>query len=80
MLEGMKQSTLNATEFKAKCLRFLDEVAEHGNTLVITKRGRPIAKVIPITSPRESWFGRWDGIAKIHGDLVNFHDDWSEDS
>ena len=75
----MKQSTLNATEFKAKCLRFLDEVAQRGNTLVITKRGRPIAKVIPITNPERPMWGRWEGIAKINGDLVNFHDDWGPD-
>ncbi|MBI3694570.1 MAG: type II toxin-antitoxin system Phd/YefM family antitoxin [Acidobacteria bacterium] len=75
----MKQSTLAASEFKAKCLRLLDEVAQHGNTLVITKRGRPIAKVIPINDLQRPMWGRWEGIAKIKGDLVNFHDDWGPD-
>ncbi len=75
----MKQSTLAASEFKAKCLRLLDEVAQHGNTLVITKRGKPIAKVIPIASPGQPMWGRFEGIAKIKGDLVNFHDDWGPD-
>ena len=39
----MKSTTLAASEFKAKCLRLLDLVGEQGETLVITKRGRPVA-------------------------------------
>ena len=75
---GMKESTLTASEFKAKCLRLLDEVAELGNTVVVTKHGRPVAKVVPIAARRKRMWGRWEGVSKITGDLVNFHDDWSE--
>ena len=74
----MKQSTLAASEFKAKCLHLLDEVAERGDTLIITKRGRPVAKVMPISTPHRTLRGSWKGIVKIKGDLVNFHDDWSD--
>jgi prevent-host-death family protein len=42
---------ITATEFKARCLRLLDEVADTGETLVVTKRGRPVARVEP-SSPR----------------------------
>ena len=38
---------ITATQFKARCLRLLDEVAESGETLVITKHGRPVARVEP---------------------------------
>ncbi len=38
---------ITATQFKARCLRLLDEVAETGETLVITKHGRPVARVEP---------------------------------
>lgn len=41
----MKEIT--ATQFKARCLRLLDEVAETGQPLVITKHGRPVARVEP---------------------------------
>ena len=37
-----------ATRFKAQCLALLDDVAESGSELVITKRGRPVAKVVPV--------------------------------
>ena len=72
---GMKETTLTAREFKANCLRLLDEVAEHGNNLIITKRGRPIARVAPIASRHKKVWGSWKGIVKIKGDIVNFHDD-----
>lgn len=41
-----------AGEFKAKCLALLDEVAASGRDLVVTKRGRPVAKVVPIREER----------------------------
>jgi prevent-host-death family protein len=42
---------ITATEFKARCLRLLDEVADTGETLVVTKRGRPVARVEPSSPP-----------------------------
>ena len=42
---------ISATQFKARCLRLLDEVAESGETLVITKHGRPVARVEPPLRP-----------------------------
>lgn len=42
---------ISATQFKARCLRLLDEVAETGETLVITKHGRPVARVEPPLRP-----------------------------
>jgi len=44
---------ITATQFKARCLRLLDEVAESGETLVVTKRGRPVARVEPAQPPRD---------------------------
>jgi prevent-host-death family protein len=37
--------TIKASEFKAKCLKLIDEVAQSGEALVITKRGKPIVRV-----------------------------------
>lgn len=42
---------ITATQFKAKCLRLLDQVAETGEPLVITKHGRPVARVEPPLQP-----------------------------
>ncbi|MCP3964491.1 MAG: type II toxin-antitoxin system Phd/YefM family antitoxin [bacterium] len=39
--------TINASEFKAKCLAILDEVADTGEEVLILKRGRPVAQLVP---------------------------------
>ncbi len=70
-----KDRKVAAGEFKAKCLRLIDEVNETGHELIITKRGKPTAKLIPFTAPTiDSFFGRLKGIVEIVGDpddLVN---------
>jgi prevent-host-death family protein len=43
--------SIPAARFKAQCLKLLDEVAETGETIVVTKRGRPVAKVEPMEEP-----------------------------
>lgn len=43
--------TISASRFKAQCLALLDEVAESGETIVITKRGKPVARIAPLEPP-----------------------------
>lgn len=58
-----------AGEFKAKCLSLIDQVNETGHEIVITKRGKPSAKLIPFKPRRvESLIGRLVGIGEIVGD------------
>jgi prevent-host-death family protein len=65
-LEGRK---IAAGEFKAKCLGLIDEVSETGQELIITKRGKPSAKLIPFQETQKpSFIGRLEGIMKINGD------------
>ena len=64
--------TINASEFKAKCLALLDEVAETGEHLVILKRGRPVAELVPPVwrderTPQETLIGT----VKILGDIIS---------
>jgi prevent-host-death family protein len=74
----VRESTFTASEFKAKCLRLLDEVAQSGQGLVITKRGRPVAKVTPVAPSQRPLRGSWKGRIRIKGDIVNFNvaDEW----
>ena len=62
--------TLPAGEFKAKCLQIMDRVAETGNTVVITKRGRPIARLVPVEDPPARLAGFFAGKIEIEGDIV----------
>ena len=52
MYYGHVAIRISASEFKAKCLRLLDQVAETGETIVVTKRGKPVARVLPPEPPR----------------------------
>jgi prevent-host-death family protein len=59
-----------ATEFKAKCLELMDRVAERRETYLITKRGRPVARLMPpVNEPKDTMFGWLRGKATIAGDL-----------
>jgi len=69
----MKSRVIGATEFKAKCLALLDEIEEHGGTITVTKRGRPVATVSAARKPVwKSSAGVLAGKGKILGDIVNF--------
>ena len=69
----MKNRVIGATEFKAKCLALLDEIEEHGGTITVTKRGRPVATVTAAKKPGwKSPRGILAGKIKIVGDIVNF--------
>lgn len=68
----MKTTTVAASEFKAKCLRLLDQVQAEGQSLVITKRGRPVARLVPISPPTRTLRGTWKGLVDIRGDIVHF--------
>jgi prevent-host-death family protein len=49
--------TIKASEFKAKCLKLMDEVAETGEPLLITKSGKPVAQLGPVSRARKSLWG-----------------------
>ncbi len=49
----MSTRTIAAGAFKQGCLRILDEVAETHREVVITKRGKPVAKLVPVKAERE---------------------------
>ena len=68
----MKHQVISVTEFKAKCLALLSQVAEEGGTVTVTKRGRPLAMVGPAKrKPFKSSEGILAGKVRIVGDIVN---------
>ena len=62
---------MKASEFKAKCLALMDEVAENGGEIVITKNGKPVAKLIAFHERPKSLFGIDKGRLKIIGDIIS---------
>ena len=64
--------TVPAGKFKAQCLTILDEVQAKHQSVVITKRGKPIAKIVPMEKEKDDIFGffKSKGKIKINGDIV----------
>jgi prevent-host-death family protein len=76
----MTMKTMGAGEFKTHCLRVMDRVCSHREEVVITKRGRPIARLVPVEEARPgNAFGCLAGEMEIMGDLllpVDRAEDW----
>jgi prevent-host-death family protein len=63
--------TIQASKFKANCLALMDQVARTGETILVTKHGRPVAELRPHRRPRaRSLIGLHKGRVKIRGDIV----------
>ena len=61
--------TITASEFKAKCLKLMDEVADGGEEIVITKNGKPVAKLTAFRERPKTLFGIDRGRYEIVGDI-----------
>jgi prevent-host-death family protein len=66
----LRKFTVPAGEFKAKCLKIMDEVAKSGNTIVITKHGKPVAHLSPAVVRPRTLFGFMTGEGEILGDII----------
>jgi len=66
-----QSKTIKASEFKAKCLALMDEVARTGETVVITKNGEPVADLVPHRVKKRNPFGVWKGKVEIIGDIMS---------
>ena len=69
----MKTKTIPAGAFKARCLAIMDEVQSRREAVVITKRGKPVAKLVPVDKEKDEIFGFFKGKGKIEikGDIVS---------
>jgi len=72
----MKQ--ISASKFKEQCLSLLDRVDEDG--IVITKRGKPVAKLIPIRTESSALIGKLKGRLKVKGDVFSTGLKWHAQS
>jgi prevent-host-death family protein len=73
-------TTLLVSDFKARCLAILDRVQSDGETVLVTRRGKPLVRVMPATehasNPRK--LGTLKGEASVRGDIVHtgFANEW----
>jgi antitoxin (DNA-binding transcriptional repressor) of toxin-antitoxin stability system len=75
----IEQKTITATEFKARCLKILDNLQPSG--LTILKRGKPIAKVVPLPDRNtKELIGSMKGKIKIRGNIFRTGVKWNAES
>ena len=69
----MDKEVVSISQFKATCLRLLDKVKRTGQSILVTRRGEPIALVTPPPEPEkpESWLGMFKSRGKIVVDIVS---------
>lgn len=76
---GNRFKTISASEFKAKCLQIFDELDPEG--IVIEKRGRPVAKVIPyVETDNSGLIGSMKGAIKVSGNIFSTGVKWNAES
>ena len=74
-------TNIAAGEFKAKCLQILDEVQRQRKQVTILKRGKPVARLVPIEERSDSFIGSMKGTMEILGDIVAPMDvEWEADA
>lgn len=62
---------MSTSQLKARCSELVEQVASRRDVLVITRRGRPVAKLVPVeTGNRQSLFGFARGAITVSGDLI----------
>ncbi len=71
---------INAAAFKARCLALIDEVAETGQPIIVTKRGKAKVQIVAVREKPKTLWGATKGTFKILGDIVGPIDlDYDED-
>lgn len=63
--------TIAAAKFKARCLKIVEEVRTRRASVLITKRGKPLAKLVPPDQAKNETFGSLAGKIEILGDIVS---------
>jgi prevent-host-death family protein len=71
---------INAAAFKARCLALIDEVAESGQPITVTKRGKAKVQIVAVREKPKTLWGATKGTFRILGDIVGpIDDDYDED-
>jgi prevent-host-death family protein len=70
-----------ASAFKAKCLAVMDDIYASGESVIVTKRGKPLVQVMPVKKTAKPLLGRLKGVVEIVGDLrpIIPPEDWARD-
>jgi prevent-host-death family protein len=65
----MSMKKIAAGEFKIRCLALMEDVRSTRQPIMITKRGKPVAKLVPVEEPKDDFIGRLKGMFEQVGDI-----------
>ncbi len=68
---GVRETRISASEFKARCLELMDTVRDRHETIIITKHGTPVAKLVPFEDELPNAVGYMCGSVLWYGDLIS---------
>lgn len=71
--------TIKASEFKATCLKIMDNVAETGEPVLVTKNGKPVGKFVPYREKTSTFAGLAADQVQIKGDIIESDEQWNAD-
>jgi prevent-host-death family protein len=80
MMVVMDEITMQASTFKAQCLAVLDDVAHSHRSVVITKHGKAVARLVPIESDEQSIFGSVTFLSEDESDYFSTGETWNAES
>ena len=73
--------TIKASEFKARCLKLMDDIQKSGDEIIITKNGKPVSKLVPYRVKAATLFGLHEGkISSAGNDLFSTGEAWESDA
>ena len=76
---SVPRAVVGSAEFKSRCLEFVDHVKEARAEYIVTRHGRPVARLVPAVQRKDSPFGWMKGTVRIVGDIVSSQpDEWQE--
>ncbi len=76
----MKQKTVAASEFKNSCLKIIDAVSKHGIPVTVTKRGKPLVRVVPVHGEPRRRHGLRGTVVYEAKDIFSTGESWEADS
>ncbi|MEE8397845.1 MAG: type II toxin-antitoxin system prevent-host-death family antitoxin [Desulfobacterales bacterium] len=67
------EETISISKFKATCLSLLTQVKKTGKTILVTRKGEPVALITPPPPPPKPkrWLGTMRGLIRIEGDIIS---------
>jgi prevent-host-death family protein len=71
MIVNMPMKKIAAGSFKVHCLAVMDEVQSKRESVIITRRGKPVAKLVPIDKQTDDIFGFPAGKGEVTGNVVD---------